>query len=458
MIEARSSALQYAHDNRARFLNELKELAAIPSVSTDPAHKSDMQKTAAWVAARLKALGMKNVQIFPTKGHPVVYGESMEAGKNAPVILFYGHYDVQPAEPLELWESPAFEPTQRGDNLFGRGVSDMKGQMLAGLFAIESIQKTSQLPCNLKFMFEGEEEIGSPNLAPFITDHKELLSSDVVLNLDSSIAAEDFPSITCALRGLAYFEIRVSAATGDLHSGMFGGSIHNPAQVLCELIAGMHNAQGKVTLPGYYDRVRPLSAEDRADMARLPLEDDKFLEITGAPALYGEAGYNSAERVGARPTLEVNGLLSGFTGEGSKTVLPAKAMAKISMRLVPDQDPAEVYQQLLKYLELNAPPTVRWEVEQMAGGFPSIIDRNTPGVQALSKAFEAVWGKTPGFKREGGSVPVVAQIQSILGKASILVGFGLPDDNLHAPNEKLHLPTWYRGIDVLIHFLLNLRP
>ncbi len=457
MTEARVSALQYAHDNRARFLAELKTFASIPSVSTDPAHKSDMEKTAAWVATRLGALGMKNVQIFPTGGHPVVYGETMEAGKNAPVVLFYGHYDVQPAEPLELWDSPAFEPTQRGDNLFGRGVSDMKGQMLAGLFAIEAILKTSQLPCNLKFIFEGEEEIGSPNLAPFIAGHKELLSSDLVLNLDSGIIAEDFPSITCALRGLAYFEVRVSGATSDLHSGMFGGAVHNPAQVLCELIAGMHDDTGRITLPGYYDRVRPLSAEERVDMARLPMDDDHFLKITGAPALYGEAGYTAAERVGARPTLEVNGLLSGFTGEGSKTVLPAKAMAKISMRLVPDQDPAEVHQQLLKYMELHAPPTVRWEVDQMAGGFPSIVDRNTPGVQALSKAFETVWGKTPGFKREGGSVPVVAQMQSILGKASILAGFGLPDDNLHAPNEKLHLPTWYRGIDVVIHFLFNLQ-
>jgi acetylornithine deacetylase/succinyl-diaminopimelate desuccinylase-like protein len=457
MVDVRGSALQYAHNNRARFLAELKEFAAIPSVSTDPAHKGDIQKAAEWAAARLKALGMKNVQIFPTQGHPVVFGEYLEAGKDAPVVLFYGHYDVQPAEPLELWQSPAFEPTQRGDNLYARGVSDMKGQMLAGLFAIESIQKTSQIPCNLKFIFEGEEEIGSPNLAPFISAHKELLSSDVVLNLDSGIVAEDFPSITCSLRGLAYFEIRVSTATSDLHSGMFGGSIHNPAQVLCELIAGMHNAQGKITLPGYYDHVRLLSAEDRAEMARLPVDDNKFLDITGAPALYGEAGYTSAERVGARPTLEVNGLLSGFTGEGSKTVLPAKAMAKISMRLVPDQDPAEVHQQLLKYMELNAPPTVRWEVEQMAGGFPSIVDRNTPGVQALSDAFETVWGKKPGFKREGGSVPVVAQMQSILGQASILAGFGLPDDNLHAPNEKLHLPTWYRGIDVVVHFLFNLR-
>ncbi|MBN1536430.1 MAG: dipeptidase [Anaerolineales bacterium] len=457
MTKVRDSALEYAHSNKARFLDELKTFAAIPSVSTDPAYKSDIQKAASWAAARLEALGMKKVQIFPTAGHPVVYGETMEAGKDAPVVLFYGHYDVQPAEPLDLWESPAFEPTQRGENLYARGVSDMKGQILAGLFAIESIQKTSQLPCNLKFIFEGEEEIGSPNLAPFIADHKELLASDIVLNLDSGIIDKDFPSITCALRGLAYFEIRVSGAAGDLHSGMYGGAVHNPAQVLCELIAGMHNAQGKITLPGYYDSVRPLTAEDRADIARLPVDEEKYLKITGAPALYGEAGYTSAERIGARPTLEVNGLLSGFTGEGSKTVLPAKAMAKISMRLVPDQDPSEVHQQLLKYMELNAPPTVRWEVEQMAGGFPSIVDRDTPGVQELSKAFEMVWGIKPGFKREGGSVPVVAQMQSILGKASILAGFGLPDDNLHAPNEKLHLPTWYRGIDVVVHFLFNLQ-
>jgi len=456
MTDARDHALQYAHENRARFLKEMKEIASIASVSTDPAHKSDMQKAASWMAARLENLGMKKVQILPTQGHPVVYGETMEAGEKAPVVLIYGHYDVQPAEPLELWNSPAFEPTQRGDNLYGRGVSDMKGQIMASLFAIEAIQKTDHLPCNLKFIFEGEEEIGSPNLAPFIANHKELLASDLVLNLDTGIIAEDFPSITCSLRGLAYFEIRVSGPASDLHSGGFGGAVHNPAQVLCELIAGMHDDQGRITLPGFYDRVRPLTVEERAEMARLPINDETILKITGAPALFGEAGYTAIERIGARPTLDVNGMLSGFTGTGSKTVLPAKAMAKISMRLVPDQDPTEVYQQLLQYMEKNAPPTIRWEVEQLAGGFPSIVDRNAPGVQALADAFQTVWGKPVVFKREGGSVPVVAQMQSILGKASILSGFGLPDDNLHAPNEKLHLPTWYRGIDVLIHFFYNL--
>ncbi|MEN6299705.1 MAG: dipeptidase [Anaerolineaceae bacterium] len=456
MTDARDHALQYAHENRARFLKEMKEIASIASVSTDPAHKSDIQKAASWMAARLENLGMKKVQILPTQGHPVVYGETMEAGEKALVVLIYGHYDVQPAEPLELWNSPAFEPTQRGDNLYGRGVSDMKGQIMASLFAIEAIQKTDHLPCNLKFIFEGEEEIGSPNLAPFIANHKELLASDLVLNLDTGIIAEDFPSITCSLRGLAYFEIRVSGPASDLHSGGFGGAVHNPAQVLCELIAGMHDDQGRITLPGFYDRVRPLTVEERAEMARLPINDETILKITGAPALFGEAGYTAIERIGARPTLDVNGMLSGFTGTGSKTVLPAKAMAKISMRLVPDQDPAEVNQQLLQYMEKNAPPTIRWEVEQLAGGFPSIVDRNAPGVQALADAFQTVWGKPVVFKREGGSVPVVAQMQSILGKASILSGFGLPDDNLHAPNEKLHLPTWYRGIDVLIHFFYNL--
>ncbi|MEN6392763.1 MAG: dipeptidase [Anaerolineaceae bacterium] len=456
MTDARDRALQYAHENRARFLKEMKEIASIASVSTDPAHKSDIQKAASWMAARLENLGMKKVQILPTQGHPVVYGETMEAGEKALVVLIYGHYDVQPAEPLELWNSPAFEPTQRGDNLYGRGVSDMKGQIMASLFAIEAIQKTDHLPCNLKFIFEGEEEIGSPNLAPFIANHKELLASDLVLNLDTGIIAEDFPSITCSLRGLAYFEIRVSGPASDLHSGGFGGAVHNPAQVLCELIAGMHDDQGRITLPGFYDRVRPLTVEERAEMARLPINDETILKITGAPALFGEAGYTAIERIGARPTLDVNGMLSGFTGTGSKTVLPAKAMAKISMRLVPDQDPAEVNQQLLQYMEKNAPPTIRWEVEQLAGGFPSIVDRNAPGVQALADAFQTVWGKPVVFKREGGSVPVVAQMQSILGKASILSGFGLPDDNLHAPNEKLHLPTWYRGIDVLIHFFYNL--
>jgi acetylornithine deacetylase/succinyl-diaminopimelate desuccinylase-like protein len=456
MTDPINLALKYAQEQRPRFFEELTELASIPSVSTDPVRKSDVNKAAQWLANHLKTLGTNGVQIFPTQGHPLVYGEYLEAGPTAPTVLVYGHYDVQPAEPLDLWESPAFTPTQRSDNLYARGVSDMKGQILVGLKAIESIKRTSRLPVNLKFFYEGEEEIGSPSLGPFISAHNELLSSDFCLNLDGGILGAEIPSITYALRGLAYFELRVYGPAHDLHSGSYGGVVLNPAQALCELIAGMHDNQGRVTLPGFYDQVRPLDNEERTELARLPMGEDFYLKNTGAPLLYGEAGYTPVERVGARPTLEVNGLLSGFTGEGSKTVLPYYAMAKISMRLVPDQDPDVVHQQLIKYLEAHAPTSVRWEVTQLAGGPASLADRKMPAVVAWSKSLEAVWGKRPVFKREGGSIPIVIQMQQMLGIGSVIGGFGLPDDNAHAPNEKLHLPTWYRGIDTVIHFFFNL--
>lgn len=457
---ALEAALQYAHANRERFLEELIDFVRIPSVSTDPERKGEMQAAAEWVANQLRELGFSGVQIFPTAGHPIVFGEMIHK-PGAPVILIYGHYDVQPAEPLELWDSPAFEPTVRGENLYARGASDMKGQVVASLKSVESILKAAspnggELPVNLKFLVEGEEEIGSPNLGAFLEEHRELLACDFCVNPDAGMIDPDNPTITYGLRGLAYFELRVTGPEHDLHSGIFGGAVHNPAQVLCELIAGMHDEQGRITLPGFYDRVRPLSAQERAELARLPTSDDFFRKAAGVNVLFGEEGYTPVERVGARPTLDVNGLLSGFTGEGSKTVLPAQAMAKISMRLVPDQDPDEVHQQLLAYLEAKAPPTVRWEVIKMAGGRASLSDLEMPGVQALARALETVWGKRPLYKREGGSIPVVADMQERLGIGSIISGFGLMDDNAHGPNEKQHLPTWYRGIDTLIHFFYNL--
>lgn len=327
---------------------------------------------------------------------------------------------------------------------------------MVALNAIEAIMRTSALPINVKFLIEGEEEIGSPSLEPFMQENKELLACDFAVNPDTGTLAPDLPTITYALRGLAYMELRVYGPDHDLHSGVFGGSVLNPAQALCELIAGMHDSQGRVALPGFYDKVRPLSEEERAELSRLPLGDDFFLRSTGAPALYGEAGYTPVERVGARPTLEVNGLLSGFTGEGAKTVLPAWAMAKISCRLVPDQTPEDVYAQMRQYLQEHAPAAIRWTLQEMHGGPAAISDIRSPAVQALSQALETVWGKRPVFKREGGSVPVVTQFQKILGVDSVNTGFAMPDDNMHSPNEKLHLPTWYRGIDAFIHFFFNL--
>jgi acetylornithine deacetylase/succinyl-diaminopimelate desuccinylase-like protein len=456
MSDFRASALQYAQDHRDRFLAEFKDFVSIASISTDPQSKPEIEKTAEWVAGQLRGLGLSGVVIYPTKGHPVVYGESLLAGQKAPTVLVYGHYDVQPPEPLELWQSSPFTPEIRGENLYARGAADMKGQVLASIKALEAINQTGTLPVNVKFLIEGEEEIGSPNLEEFIIDHKDLLGCDFALNPDTGMLAPDLPTITYALRGLAYFELRVYGPNHDLHSGIYGGVVHNPAQALCELIAGMHDAHGRVTLPGFYAKVQQLDAEERGELARLPTDEKFYLEQTGAPTLWGEVGYSPTERVGARPTLEVNGLYSGFTGEGAKTVLPAWAMAKISTRLVPDQDPEEVYQQLNDYLKINAPETIRVELTQLTGGPASISDRTSKSVKAMEEAMNSVWGKRPLFRREGGSVPVVTLFKNILGAESVNCGFSLPDDNLHAPNEKQHLPTWYNGIDTLIHFYLNL--
>ena len=453
MSDQLTKALSYANAQRDNTLKELIDLVSIPSISTDPGAKPHMQQAADWVSDRLRGMGMQNVQILPTAGHPVVFGELLNAGGNKPTALFYGHYDVQPPEPLDLWESPPFEPAQRGENLYGRGASDMKGQIVVGMKAIQALIETGGLPINAKFIIEGEEEIGSPNLAGFIENHKELLASDFAINLDGGLIGPDTPAITYGLRGLAYFEIRVAGQEHDLHSGLFGGVVHNPAQVLCELIAGMHDDQGRITLPGFYDSVRTLSDEERAELSRLPMDEAFYKEQAGAAVLYGEAGYSPVERIGARPTLEVNGLLSGFTGEGSKTVLPAQAMAKVSMRLVPDQDPEAVQEQLAAYLARYAPSTVTWEILDLAGSPASITDRELPAVQALVQAMEAVWEKRPLFRREGGSVPVVSHMQDILGIDSVLTGFGLPDDNLHAPNEKIHLPTFYNGIETIIRYI-----
>ncbi|HSL28017.1 MAG TPA: dipeptidase [Anaerolineales bacterium] len=449
-------ALDYARENRERFLNDLIEALKIPSISTDAQFDADVRRAAEWMASYLTDLGVDNVEVMPTDGgHPVVYGEWMgKAG--APTVLVYGHYDVQPADPLELWETGPFEPQVRGDLLFGRGSSDMKGQVLASFHAIESLMKNGGMPVNIKFLLEGEEEIGSKNLEPFLRKHAERFKADVSLNPDAGMMGIDQPTITYGLRGLAYLEVHVWGPKADLHSGLYGGVVHNPAQALAELIAKMHDKKGRITLPGFYDSVRLLSEQEHADFARLPNDDAHYLEETGVPALWGEEGYISAERVGARPTLEVNGLLSGWTGPGSKTVLPARAMAKISCRLVPDQAPDEVEQQMVRFMEQNAPKTIHWEVKKLTGSPFAIADLNNPGVQAMHEAMEATWGRRPFYRREGGSIGAVAMLQQICGVESVLVGMGLPSDNVHSPNEHLHLPTWYKGIDAFIRFFHNL--
>lgn len=447
-------AVQYARDHRTDFLEKYKELLRIPSVSTLPEHTQDMRRAAEWITSELERLGFDPVEIMPTGGHPIVFGERLKAGAGAPTILLYGHYDVQPVDPIEEWRSPPFEPEIRGDNLYARGASDMKGQLVAFFKALESIVKTTELKLNFKAMIEGEEEVGSANLEAFLVAHKDLLQCDLSLNADTSILAADTPALTYALRGLAYFEIRLQGPDGDLHSGTYGGIVENPATVLCRLIGGMHDSEGRVTLPGFYDRVLPVSPAERAELAKLPQSDQWWAENAKVGSLRsGDPGYTATERGTARPTLDVNGLLSGFTGVGLKTVLPARAMAKVSMRLVPDQIPEEIAQSLRRYVEDHMPHSVRWEIEDLSACHPAILSLDSDAARTAAAALEEVWGKPPLFKREGGSVPVVGLIKELIGVPTLMLGFGLPDDNLHAPNEKQSLTTFFRGIETYIRLL-----
>lgn len=455
MTQSEHQALHYARENAGRFLEELKALCAIPSISSIPAYHADIRRAAEWIAEALSSAGLEQVQILPTEGYPVVYGEWLSAGPSQPSILFYGHYDVQPALDLDAWDSPPFEPQLRGENLVGRGASDMKGQTLAEIDAVASwLRGAGRLPLNVKFLVEGEEEIGSRHLRKFIQSHAGLLACTAAFNGDAGMVASDLPSITYALRGGLRVDLKVTGPKQDVHSGTFGGALHNPAQALSELIAGLHDADGRVTLPGFYDRVRPLEADERAELARLPMNEAFFLAESGAPALWGEPEFTPLERTTARPTLEVLSFHAGLAGDGVLNIVPAQAQAALSMRLVPDQEPQDIYQSLMRYLENHLPPTVRWEARKVnSGGRASLLDRRNPLVQALSQALEDTWGVQPAFIRIGGGIPVVAQLREELGIASILTGFGLPDDHIHGPNEKLHLPTWRKGIEAVIRFL-----
>ena len=449
-----TSAIQYAHETYDNTLAELKSLVGIPSVSTDPLHQADMYRAAEWLEKKFSSLGLE-ARVFKTRKHPVVFAQ-YQCSPQAPTVLVYGHYDVQPPDPLELWETEPFTPAMRGDHLFGRGASDMKGQVIASIKAVESLLHTNTLNVNVKFVIEGEEEIGSPSLREFLEQNRELLAADIALNPDAGMISPESPTITLGLRGIAHLEIRINGPKVDLHSGMFGGIVHNPAQVLCDLLSGLHDENGQVTLPGFYDRVRVLTDEEKAELARLPMTDATYLKQTGVPKLWGEAGFTPVERLGARPTLEINGLYSGYIGEGSKTIIPSYAMGKISLRLVPNQDPDEVRQQLTQYLESRMPDTVTWELIGHRGAPASLIERDLPATKALINALETVWETPPVFKLEGGSVPVVASMEQTLGLKSVLTGFGLPEDNIHSPNERLHIPTWKKGIDTLIHFFINM--
>ncbi len=448
-----SPALTYLEEQHDRFQAELIELLRIPSISHDPAYKEDMDKAAHWLASKLRSMGMDNVEILPTAGHSVVYAEWINGGASAPTILIYGHYDVQSPEPLEDWKSEPFEPTVRDENLYARGASDMKGQTLAAVNAVEAIVKSGDLPINIKFLIEGEEEIGSKHLNEFLIAHREKLASDFSLNTDAGgMPDADTPSICYSLRGGAGFTLQIFGPSQDVHSGEYGGVIQNPINVLSKLIADLHDEHGHVTLPGFYDKVQKLDEEERAELARLPLDEEFLLKHSGAPALWGEPEYIPAERIGARPTMDV----VKFEAGQPKSAIPAKATARISFRLVPDQDPAEVHGQLRQYLTTHAPPTVKWDLEFLGGGHAVITNRKSPAVFAMKEALQTVFGKPPIFQRVGGGIGAVLMFKQTLGIDSVLTGFSLYDDNFHGPNEKLHLPTWKKGMAALVHFFHNL--
>ncbi len=450
------SALSYVEQHRDRFLSELKDLLAIPSVSTKKEHAGDIQRCAEWVAGHMKSIGLQNIQIMPTGGHPAVYADWLNApGK--PTLLLYGHYDVQPPEPLELWTSPPFEATIRGENLYARGSADDKGQVFIHLKSIEAyLRNLGSLPVNIKLLIEGEEEIGSEHLEPFVKQHKDLLKADLVLISDSSMFARGVPSICYGLRGLAYMQIDLVGPSKDLHSGSFGGTVHNPIQALAEIIAQLHDKNGRVTIPGFYNDVRPLSKKERDSFKKLPWSDKKYAKELGVKQLYGEKGFTTLERVWARPTLECNGIWGGFTGEGAKTVLPSKASAKISMRLVPDQKAEKVAKLFETHIRKIAPKTVSISVSNVHGGQPAITPIDSPGVKAAVAALEKGFGRKPLYQREGGSIPIVVQFKQLLGLDTVLLGFGLPDENAHAPDEFLNLNNFYGGIRTSIHFLNEL--
>ena len=438
--------VDFINVNRDRYVEELTRYLAIPSVSALPQHTADVRRCAEWTADEMRRIGLQSVRLEETPGHPVVYGEWLGA-EGAPTILFYGHYDVQPVDPLNLWTSPPFEATVRDGEIYARGSADDKGQVFMHFKAVEAHMKEhGRLPVNMKFLIEGEEEVGSANLDNFIDAHKDLLKADVVVISDSPMFDRGIPSICYGLRGLAYFQIDLRGSKSDLHSGSFGGAVANPGMVLAQVLAQMKDRSGRIKIPGFYDDVVALRPEERAEFAKLPFNERKYRQDLGAPKLFGETGYTTLERTWARPTFEVNGLLSGFTGEGAKTVLPAVAMAKVSMRLVPNQDPAKIGDLFEAYLKKVTPKTVELKITRMHGGKPWMTDFDNPFVQAAGRAIEKGFGQRPVFNREGGSIPVVATFQEELGLPCVLFGVGLPDENAHAPDEKLDLGNFHNGI------------
>jgi acetylornithine deacetylase/succinyl-diaminopimelate desuccinylase-like protein len=445
------TTLEYLNDHKDKFLNELLDLLRIPSVSADKKFDGDVRNAAMFVKDQLIAAGVDYAELCETKGHPIVYAEKI-IDSTFPTVLVYGHYDVQPADPYELWDHPPYEPIVKNDRIYARGACDDKGQMYMHVKAFEAMMETNTLTCNVKFMIEGEEEVGSDNLEAFIKEEKQKLSADVILISDTSIINNDTPSITVGLRGLSYLEVEVTGPNKDLHSGVYGGAVANPINILTKLIADMQDEDGRITLPGFYDDVLEYSEGQRAEMAKAPFDLDHYKKELNVEEVKGEKGFSTIERVGIRPCLDVNGIWGGYTGPGSKTVLPSKAFAKISTRLVSNQNSDKITQMIIKYFEENAPKSVKVKVTPHHGGTPAVVSTHSNGYQAASKAFEQSWGETPIPTMEGGSIPIVALFMQELKIEPILMGFGLDSDDIHSPNESYGLFNYYKGIETIAYF------
>jgi acetylornithine deacetylase/succinyl-diaminopimelate desuccinylase-like protein len=446
-------ALRYARAGRRKFVSELKEFLRFPSVSSQPEHADDLKKCARWLAQHLQHIGLDRVRIIPTRGNPIVYASWLRA-PGRPTLIIYGHYDVLPGEPVREWRTPPFTPTLKNDDLHARGAADDKGQLFSHVKALESCLKTERaLPVNVKCIFEGEEEIGSPHLTSFIERNKGALRADAAVISDTRMLAPDRPAISYAQRGGLRAELEVKGPPHELHSGNFGGAVHNPLQALCEMIAGLHDAHGRVTIPGFYDDVRRWGEKERAFMARTGPTDEQILQDGKVERGWGESGFSLYERTTIRPALTLNGMAGGHYGRGAKSIIPARAIAKLSFRLVPDQDPKKVAQLFREHIERITPPAVRSSVRTFSPIEPALVDRNHPAVRAAALAYKKGFGAPPVFIRSGGSIPVVNTFQKILGIPAVLMGFGLPDDHIHGPNEKFHLPNFYNAIATSIWYL-----
>ncbi len=451
------AARDYARTNTDQFVNELFEFLRIPSLSGDPAHAGDVRAAADWLAAHMQTLGLQNAQVMETAGHPVVYGEWLGAGPNAPTMLVYGHYDVVPALMEDGWDTDPFEPVIKDGKIYARGTTDDKGQLFVHVKALESFLKTSgAAPVNLKFLIEGEEEVSSPNLAPFVRDHQELLKADVAVVSDTGMRSLDEPAVMHSLRGMTYMEIEVFGPREDLHSGLWGGPTHNPALALVEILGKLYNPDNTIAVPGFYDDVVPLTEAERAMIAKTDLSEEQFKQATGVPAIWGDKNYTIRERISARPTLDINGLWGGWAGPGPKTIVPAKAGCKISSRLVANQDPNKIYELIKDYVASITPPTVSVEVRLLTTGMPALMPFDLPVMQAAARAYASGWGAEPVFTRGGGSIPIVSDIADIMGIPVVLMGYGLESDGLHSPNEHWGLELYKRGIATAIAYMEEL--